>query len=208
MLRLVSLCFLVAIISLLLIRGEILRTGLIAFAGILFLFVLYFFRDPLRDSPSGENLVLSPADGKVILLKNVRDVEYLRSEAIQISIFLSPLDVHVNRIPITGKVRYFNYVKGDYLVAFHDKASEKNERAVIGIENGKFKILMRQIAGFIARRIVCNLKLEDAVNAGDRFGMIKFGSRVDILVPVQSEVKVRLSDRVVGGETILAVVHT
>ncbi len=140
------------------------------------------------------------------MLKNVRDEEYLRAEAIQISIFLSPLDVHVNRIPISGHVRHFDYVKGDYLVAYHEKASEKNERTVIGIENSKFKILMRQIAGFVARRIVCDLKPGVQVQAGEWFGMIKFGSRVDVLVPINSELKVRLSDRVIAGETVLAVV--
>jgi phosphatidylserine decarboxylase len=168
-------------------------------------FVLYFFRDPTRISPAGDHLVLSPADGKVVLVESVKDQDFLETEATQISIFLSPLDVHVNRIPISGKVRYFKYVKGDYLVAFHTKASERNERTVIGIENGKFRILMRQVAGFIARRIVCGLGVGDAVIAGERFGMIKFGSRVDVLVPTTAELKVGLTDHVVAGETVLAV---
>ena len=200
--------FVVTLFALFFIRGEILKTGIIVSSGVLFLFILYFFRDPVRLIPPGDHIVLSPADGKVIVLKKVWDDEFFRSEATQISIFLSPLNVHVNRIPITGKVRYFKYVKGEYLVAFHEEASEKNERAVIGIENGKFKVLMRQIAGSVARRIVCDLRMEESVKAGERFGMIKFGSRVDVLLPVEAELKVRLKDRVLGGETILAVVHS
>jgi len=177
-------------------------------AAILFLLIVYFFRDPSRQIPKGENLILSPADGKIVQLKKVRDDLFLCSEAIQIGIFLSPLDVHVNRIPISGRVRFLQYLKGDYLVAYHEKASEKNEQTVIGIENGKFKVLMRQVAGYIARRIVCDLKEGENVRAGERFGMIKFGSRVDVLIPVNAELKVRLNERVLAGETILAVVPT
>ncbi len=190
------------------IEEEVVRAGLVTLAVISILFVLYFFRDPSRIAPSGDHLILSPADGKVVSLNTVWDGEFLQSEAKQINIFLSPLDVHVNRIPISGTVRYFRYVKGDYHVAYHEKASEKNERTITGIENGKFKILMRQVAGFIARRIVCDLRVEDKVKAGERFGMIKFGSRVDILVPVESQLRVKLDDRVVGGETVLAVLRS
>jgi phosphatidylserine decarboxylase len=168
------------------------------------LFVFYFFRDPARISPAGDHLILSPADGKIVFVGNAKEQDFLGSDSTQISIFLSPFDVHINRVPISGKVRYFEYVKGDYLVAFHEKASEKNERAIIGIENGKFKILMRQVAGFIARRIVCNLSVNDDVIAGERFGMIKFGSRVDVLIPTKAELKVAVNDRVVAGETVLA----
>lgn len=202
------LCFGIGAIAaaLLFVDNPVLRAGLILLVGTLTLFIIYFFRDPDRDIPSGDHLILSPADGKVVQLKNVRDDIFLQSEATQISIFLSALDVHVNRIPITGKVRYLNYVKGKYLVACYEKASEKNEQTVIGIENGKFKILLRQIAGFLARRIVCDLKVDDEVRAGERFGMIKFGSRVDVLIPLNAELKVQLGDRVVGGETILAIV--
>jgi phosphatidylserine decarboxylase len=175
---------------------------------VLVLFVLYFFRDPARISPAGDQLVLSPADGRIVLVGNTEEQEFLGSESTQISIFLSPLDVHVNRIPISGKVRYFRYVRGDHLVAFHKKASEMNERTIIGIENGKFRVLMRQIAGFLARRIVCNLKLDDDVVAGERFGMIKFGSRVDVLVPMKADVRVKVHDHVVAGETVLAVHHS
>lgn len=197
-----------AALSMLFVKEEVVRGGLVMLAAVSILFVLYFFRDPSRIAPSGDHLILSPADGRVVSLNTVWDGEFLRSEAREISIFLSPLDVHVNRIPITGTVRYFRYVKGDYLVAYHEKASEKNERALTGIENGKFKILMRQVAGFIARRIVCDLRVEDKVKAGERFGMIKFGSRVDVLVPVEAQLKVELNDRVTGGETVIAVLRS
>lgn len=187
---------------------QIAKLAVLVISVLLAFFVLYFFRDPARISPAGDHLILSPADGKVVHVGYARDQEYLGSESTQVSIFLSPLDVHVNRIPISGRVRYFRYVRGDYLVAFHDKASERNERTIIGIENGKFKILMRQVAGFVARRIVCNLKVDDDVRAGERFGMIKFGSRVDVLVPTGADIKVAANDRVVAGETVLAVYRT
>jgi phosphatidylserine decarboxylase len=188
--------------------NEIVKVTVLIVSVLLAFFVLYFFRDPARISPAGDHLILSPADGKIVLVGNVREQEFLGSESTQISIFLSPLDVHVNRIPISGRVRYLKYVRGSYLVAFHEKASERNERTAIGIENGKFKVLMRQVAGFIARRIVCNLKLDDEVKAGERFGIIKFGSRVDVLVPAKADLKVGINDRVVAGETVLAVYRT
>jgi len=188
--------------------NEIVKVTVLIVSVLLAFFVLYFFRDPARISPAGDHLILSPADGKIVLVGNVREQEFLGSESTQISIFLSPLDVHVNRIPISGRVRYLKYVRGSYLVAFHEKASERNERTAIGIENGKFKVLMRQVAGFIARRIVCNLKLDDEVKAGERFGIIKFGSRVDVLVPAKADLKVGINDRAVAGETVLAVYRT
>jgi phosphatidylserine decarboxylase len=185
--------------------NDIVRVTVLLLSLLLALSVLYFFRDPARVIPAGDHLILSPADGKVVLIGNAEEQDFLGSESTQISIFLSPLDVHVNRIPVSGKVRYFKYVKGGYLVAFHEKASEKNERTIIGIENGEFRVLMRQVAGFIARRIVCSLKVDDDVIAGERFGMIKFGSRVDVLIPTKAQLKVALNDRVVAGETVLAV---
>jgi phosphatidylserine decarboxylase len=199
----------VAIVANVLVRvlggNDIVKVAALVVSCLVALFVFYFFRDPVRISPAGDHLVLSPADGKIVLVGSAKEQDFLGSESTQISIFLSPLDVHINRVPISGKVRYFKYVKGDYLVAFHEKASEKNERTVIGIENGNFRILMRQVAGFIARRIVCSLKVDDDVIAGERFGMIKFGSRVDVLIPSQAEIKVGVNDRVLAGETVLAV---
>jgi phosphatidylserine decarboxylase len=166
-------------------------------------FTLNFFRDPERVSPKGDDFILAPADGKVVLVQNVED-EFLGGEALQVSIFMSPLNVHVNRFPISGTVRYFQHFPGEYLVAFDEKSSHRNERTHIGIENGKTRVLFKQIAGFIARRIVADVKVGDRAVAGERFGMIKFGSRVDVIIPKAMEVRVRPGDMTVAGETILA----
>jgi phosphatidylserine decarboxylase len=167
-------------------------------------FTLYFFRDPERlISSDTEGIVISPADGKVVVIKDVDDQEYHKGPAKQISIFLSPLNVHVNRNPISGVVDYYKYVEGKYLVAFHEKSSELNERTHIGIRNDRMKLIVKQIAGAVARRIVCELKVGDEVKAGDRFGMIKFGSRTDLIVPPEMIVEVKLGDVVVGGETVI-----
>jgi phosphatidylserine decarboxylase len=199
----------VAIVANVLVRAlggnEVVKVVVLVLSCLVALFVFYFFRDPARISPAGDHFILSPADGKIVFVGNAKERDFLGSDSTQISIFLSPFDVHINRVPISGKVRYFEYVKGDYLVAFHEKAPEKNERTIIGIENGNFRILMLQVAGFIARRIVCSLKVDDDVIAGERFGMIKFGSRVDVIIPTQAEIKVGVNDRVVAGETVLAV---
>ena len=147
------------------------------------IFTLNFFRDPDRTTPKIENIVVSPADGKILLIKNVMEKRFLNEEATQISIFMSPLNVHVNRIPIDGKVDFLKYIKGEYLVAYHDKADERNEKTEIGITSKFGKVLFTQVAGMVARRIVYELNIGDSVKAGERFGMIKFGSRVDVIVP-------------------------
>lgn len=172
----------------------------------LLLFTLNFFRDPERVTPQVENGIIAPADGKIITITRVREEEFIGGEAIQVSIFMSPLNVHVNRIPISGAVKYFRYIEGDYLVAFEEKSSKRNERTHIGIDNGKFKVLFKQIAGFIARRIVCPLHVGDTVHVGERFGMIKFGSRVDVLMPGNVDLKVTLHDVAVAGETVLGII--
>lgn len=185
------------------------------FAGLaifLWLFSLYFFRDPERSLPEDykENQIISPGDGKIVVIEDVINKEkniFEKDEPLkQISIFLSPLNVHVNRIPITGIVKYLKYIKGEYLVAFNHKASEKNERSEIGIENEKtrHKILFKQIAGFVARRIVYDISEGNNVTAGEKFGMIKFGSRVDILIKRDSKILVVMEQKVTGGETIIA----
>lgn len=201
----VALCIVVVVLSFLFVEAKTLRISFIAVAVVFFGFSTNFFRDPDRTTPSGDHLVVSPADGKVILIKQVNQPEYLSSDATQISIFMSPLNVHVNRNPITGTVRHTRYVKGEYFAAYADKASEKNEQMVVGIENTYGKVLFKQIAGVVARRIVCELKPGDSVKAGGRFGMIKFGSRVDIFVPTNTAVKVHVGDVAVAGETVLAV---
>jgi phosphatidylserine decarboxylase len=167
------------------------------------LFSINFFRDPERITPNNKKAVISPADGEIVIIKNIFDDRFLNSDAQQISIFMSPLNVHVNRIPIDGKVDFLNYIKGEYLVAFHEKADLRNERTEIGITSNYGKILFTQVAGFVARRIVCKLNLGDSVKAGNRFGMIKFGSRSDVIVPTNWKLKVKLGDKVTAGETIL-----
>ena len=179
------------------------RVPIILIALFLVVFTLNFFRDPDRNAPDKSNIVISPADGRILFVKEVFDDKFLNSKAKLVSIFMSPLNVHVNRIPISGKVDYVNYIKGEYIAAFEDKASERNERNEIGITSSAGKVLFTQIAGFVARRIVSDLKVGDSVNIGNRFGMIKFGSRVDIIVPEQWQVKVKKDDNVTAGETIL-----
>lgn len=176
---------------------------IIAMTAILVLTV-YFFRDPERESPKDDHLMLSPADGKVIKVIETDENRYLKSRSKQISIFLSPLNVHVNRVPATGVIEYTEYFPGKYLVAWHPKSSELNERAEFGLEHRSgHKILFRQITGFLARRIVYSLEEGQMVYAGDRFGMMKFGSRMDIVVPLDFEFEVEEGQMVVAGESIL-----
>ena len=169
----------------------------------LLVFTFNFFRDPERVTPAGENIVISPADGTVLFIKDVTEEKFLKGKAKQISIFMSPLNVHVNRVPISGKVEYLQYHKGEYLVAYDDKASELNERNEIGITGKIGKVLYTQIAGFVARRIISELKLGDEEVVGNRFGMIKFGSRVDVIVPETFTTSLKKGDKVFAGETIL-----
>lgn len=183
--------------------NNFIRIPLIILSAFLIIFTLNFFRDPDRTVPNKSNIVVSPADGRVLFVKDVLDDKFINGKAKLVSIFMSPLNVHVNRIPITGKVEYVKYIQGEYLAAFEDKASERNERNEIGITSPGGKVFFTQIAGFVARRIVSDLKVGDSVSIGNRFGMIKFGSRVDIIVPEQWQVKVKKDDNVTAGETIL-----
>jgi phosphatidylserine decarboxylase len=169
------------------------------------MFFLFFFRDPEREVPEGENLILAPADGKVILIKPFDNLEFMNSGGILVSVFMSLFDVHVNRAPISGIVKYFKYNPGKFFPAFKDKASLENEQTELGLENEHGKVVVKQIAGIIARRIVCNLKQGDLVKAGDRFGMIKFGSRLDLFLPENAQIKVKLNHKVRAGETIMGV---
>lgn len=184
---------------------------LIAVSILLFAFTLFFFRDPKRNIPDNitNDTILSPADGRIVLIEDIKNHEdnifTIKEPLKKVSIFLSAFNVHVNRIPVSGIIKYFKYVKGNYVMAFNKKASELNERTEIGIENanGK-KLVFKQIAGFVARRIVCPLKNEDNVTAGRKFGMIKFGSRVDILFKPDAVLLVKKGQKVIGGETIIA----
>ncbi len=195
-----------SLLSWFLVEGPVLRLGLLAIFLLILVFTLAFFRDPRRNTPLGDNMVIAPADGKVVQIKALREEEYLRAEAVQVSIFMSPFNVHVNRFPVSGTVGYYRYFPGEFLVAFDEKASLRNERTHIGVENRHGKVLFKQVAGFVARRIVARVSEGDRATAGERFGMIKFGSRVDVIMRDDAELKVKPGDRTVAGETILAVV--
>jgi phosphatidylserine decarboxylase len=179
-------------------------TALAVLGVLLLAFTAWFFRDPRRTSPEGSDLLLAPADGKVVELVVEDEPLYLRGEAQRVSIFLSPLNVHVNRVPASGVVEVARYVPGDYLVAWHPKASALNERSEIGVRHPSgTPVLFKQIAGAVARRIVYHLEVGDRVEAGERFGIVKFGSRMDVLVPPHVALDVTLGQRVVAGETVL-----
>jgi phosphatidylserine decarboxylase len=163
------------------------------------------FRNPSRQIPrSGDDLIYAPADGKVVVIEETMENEYLKRNAIQVSIFMSPVNVHVNRIPVGGKVTYFKYHPGKYLVAWHPKSSTENERTTMGLYAGGQTLLIRQIAGALARRIKWYVKEGQEVQQGEEFGFIKFGSRVDIFLPIGSEIKVKIGDTVRGNLDVIA----
>ena len=168
-----------------------------------FLFTLNFFRDPDRTPPSRDDVIVSPADGTVIIVKDILEEEFVKDTTTQLSIFMSPLNVHVNRIPITGTIGMRKYMQGDYLIASYEKADKRNERTEIGIDSKHGKMMFTQVAGFVARRIVCPLKEGESVKMGNRFGMIKFGSRSDVFAPKKWKLMVKVGDKVTAGETIL-----
>lgn len=168
---------------------------------LLTLFMAYFFRDPSRTVPSGDDIVISPADGKVLVVERIDGAD--ASSPTQVSIFLSPMDVHINRAPIGGTVESVTYKPGEFRVASLKVASEVNEQNVIAINGPEISIVARQIAGLVARRIVCWKKAGDRVEAGERIGLMKFSSRMDVLMPSSVEVLCRVGDRVVGGETVI-----
>jgi phosphatidylserine decarboxylase len=169
------------------------------------LFVVFFFRDPERAIPEGKDLVVSPADGKVIVVKDIYEPDYLKQDVTQISIFLSVFNVHVNRAPIEGTIEVVKYNPGKFHVASVDKASQENEQTGMIIAQGDRKILVKQIAGLIARRIVCYASPGDPIKRGERYGLIRFGSRVDIFLPSNTEIRVKPGDRVKGARDILGV---
>jgi len=171
---------------------------------ILFLFIVSFFRIPRRLLTSEENKVICPADGKVVVIEEIIDEEYFKESRLQVSIFMSPANVHVNRNPVSGEVIYSQYHKGKYLVAWHPKSSAENERHSVVIKNDKAEILVKQIAGALAKRIINYLKVGQVVEQGAEMGFIKFGSRVDILLPAGTKVNVQLNQNVKGGVTVLA----
>lgn len=182
------------------------------FAGacvIVFLLILQFFRSPYRNMLSHEDLIIAPADGKVVVIEDVEEPEYFKDKRKQISIFMSPINVHITRNPVSGIVKYFRYHPGNYFVAWHPKSSTKNERTTVVVESTVGpEVLFRQIAGAMARRIVWYVKEGDEVSQGEEFGFIKFGSRVDIFVPLDTEMKVELGQKTKGGQTVIAQLKT
>ncbi len=170
----------------------------------LWFWVLWFFRIPVSKFSEGENLIVAPADGKVVVIEETTETEYFKDKRLQVSIFMSPLNVHVNRSPINGKVDYVKYHPGKYLVAWHPKSSTENERTTVVVSNNNITLLMRQIAGAMARRIKYYVKDGDAIGQNAEFGFIRFGSRVDVYFPVGTKIDVKIGEAVKGGQTILA----
>jgi phosphatidylserine decarboxylase len=186
---------------------EIVANILILASIIFFILIVQFFRDPKRNTVLDDNNVIAPADGKVVVIEEAVETEFFNDKRIQVSIFMSPLNVHVNRNPISGTVKYAKYHPGKYLVAWHPKSSTENERTTVVIDNGKSPVLFRQIAGAVARRIVMYSKEgQDAVQ-GREMGFIKFGSRIDLFLPLDCKINVNIDQKTVGGETVVASFH-
>jgi len=196
----------VVLLTVLLVMPRYPVTGWIIAVGIigLLIFILSFFRIPKRLHTEGEDVIVAPCDGTVVVIEEVEPDEYFKDKRLQLSIFISPLNVHVNRNPVTGEVLYSQYHKGKYLVAWHPKSSTDNERHSVGYRHKGKELLVKQIAGALAKRIVNYLKPGDVVTQGAEMGFIKFGSRVDLLLPVDAKVQVNINQKVKGGVTVLA----
>jgi phosphatidylserine decarboxylase len=171
---------------------------------ILTLWVLAFFRDPERQGPRGDNVVIAPADGRVVSVVNVDEPEYMKERTTRVSIFMNVFNVHVNRYPSSGRVEYRHYMPGRFAHAADEKASKENEQSTIGLLTARGRILVRQIAGLVARRIVTDHDAGTAVRQGDRMGLIRFGSRVDVFVPATAKVMVHTGEKTVAGVTVVA----
>jgi len=178
----------------------------ISIAAIIFyLLIVRFFRVPKREFVYLDNAIMSPADGEVVVIEEVFESEYLKEKCLQISVFMSPHDIHINWFPFSGKLRYFKYHPGKHLVAWHPKSSLLNERTSVCLESNDHKLVMiRQVAGAVARRIICYAKVGKEIKQNDELGFIKFGSRVDLFLPLSVEPQVKLHDKVVGGVTVIA----
>ena len=186
-------------------QNEIIQNIFIILSIAFLIIILQFFRNPTVKVNLNEHHVICPADGKVVVIEEVEETEFFNEKRIQVSVFMSPFNVHVNRNPIGGVVKYFKYHKGKYLVAWHPKSSTENERTTTVIENSnKVQVLFRQIAGALAKRIVWYVKEGQSVEQGDEMGFIKFGSRVDVFLPIGTKITVELNQVVKGGKTILA----
>jgi phosphatidylserine decarboxylase len=171
---------------------------------IFFILIVQFFRNPFRNTLINDNHVIAPADGKVVVIEEVEETEYFKDKRRQVSIFMSPINVHVNRNPISGIVKYAKYHPGKYLVAWHPKSSTENERTTVVIAGSKAEVLFRQVAGALAKRIVYYVKEGDMATQGAEMGFIKFGSRIDLYLPLSAKIEVSLQQKTKGGETVVA----
>lgn len=189
--------------------NALLQNGIIAASIVLYLLILQFFRSPKIKTIINDKHIIAPADGKVVVIENTTEAEYFNDRRKQISIFMSPVNVHVNRSPVAGVVKFFKYHAGKYLVAWHPKSSTENERTTLVVEtNDGLEVMLRQIAGAVARRIKCYVKEGDRLAQGGEFGFIKFGSRVDVFLPVDAEIKVKVNDKTTAGKTVIAVLKS
>ena len=208
--KIILISFILTVISFLLIDNFItetdwLRTVLMLLILVFLILILQFFRNPKRLTSKNDHHIVSPVDGKVVVIEEVYEKEYLKKKCIQLSVFMSPINVHVTRYPTSGDITFSKYHPGKYLVAWHPKASEENERTTVVVKNKIFgDVLFRQIAGALAKRIVNYAKEGESAKQGEDSGFIKFGSRVDIYIPLDSKIKVKINDKVRGGESVLA----
>lgn len=170
---------------------------------ILLCFVAFFFRNPQRIIPQDKDIIISPADGVILSIDEVEENDYIKGRVLRVSIFLSVFNVHINRTPVEGTVEYRSYRPGQFLPAFKSHASDINEKSFIGINTGKYRVMVTQVTGFIARRIVCWVDVGDQVARGERFGLIKFGSCTELFLPLETKLLVNKGDKVRGGETII-----
>jgi phosphatidylserine decarboxylase len=173
---------------------------------VLTLFMLFFFRDPDRVIIEGRDLFYSPADGRIVLIRETTEDELLNDKALEISIFMSAFDVHINRAPCNGVVREVRHYPGRFMAAFKEEASKANEHITMLLETDSGKVVVRQVAGLLARRAVCRVKPGDLLKQGERYGLIKFSSRVDLFLPLSTQIKVKLNDKVKAGETVLGII--
>jgi phosphatidylserine decarboxylase len=192
-------------ISFYFISNEIVKNIILVISIIIYVLVLQFFRNPKRFTQIEEGKVIAPADGKIVAIEEIEETEYFKQKMLQISIFMSPVNVHVNRYPVSGKIKYSQYHPGAFLVAWHPKSSTLNERTAVVVENTQgIEIMYKQIAGAVARRIINYAKKGDVVLQGTDSGFIRFGSRVDVVLPLDANVLVKVGDKARGGEQVLA----
>jgi len=195
--------FLIVFVIITVFTYSFVKPWIATFPLIVTLFMTFFFRDPERKIPEGKGIFVSPADGKVILIRDVYEETYLKADSKEISIFMSPLNVHVNRSPCDGKVELVKHSRGKFISAYKEDSSLKNENIVMILKTKEGRVLVRQVAGFIARRAVCKVKASDMLRRGQRYGIIKFGSRLDVYLPKDTKIMVKLDDKVKAGETVI-----